>query len=55
MNFTPLSRRYDEVKSKLGCKATLTIEQERELCNRIFRLADVDYPLISSLYFLKFF
>lgn len=52
-------RRYldgnNEVKSKLGCKATLTIEQERELCNRIFRLADVGYPLTSRMLKLNVF
>lgn len=43
------------VKSKLGCKATLSSEKEKELCGRICRLADVGYPLTSKMLKLNVF
>ena len=52
-------RRYLEAnkgkKSKLGCNTTITIEQEEELCRRIFRLAEVGFPLTSKLLRLNVF
>lgn len=46
-------RRYinqnKDIKSKLGRKAVLNADQENYLCNRIFRLADVGYPLTSKI------
>ena len=46
-------RRYilekNYMKSKLGRKAVLNSDQEKELCKRIFRLADVGYPLTSKI------
>ncbi|XP_063219165.1 tigger transposable element-derived protein 1-like [Bacillus rossius redtenbacheri] len=52
-------RRYlsnnQDVKSKLGCKATLKTEEERELSRRIIRLANVGYPLTSKMLKLNVF
>ncbi|KAJ8884739.1 hypothetical protein PR048_010935 [Dryococelus australis] len=52
-------RRYlcDEtnVKAKLGCKPTLSAEQEQELYSCIFHLCDVGYPLTSKVLQLNVF
>lgn len=36
-------------KLKVGRKTVLTAEQENDLCERIFRLADVGYPITHKM------
>ena len=41
--------------TKLGHKATLTKNQETELCSRTFRLGEVEYPLTPKILKLNVF